>query len=209
MSVKQAYDAGLFGNAIVATVPTLNQVLTTSNNQTTQNINLSSNLTSNNLKINDLSYNGFVYSNDDGLLTNTAPSNWIWYGVNAQTIPSNPTIATTIIFDTLNSPPNFVGLTYNKGGGFVNSNASRSITCIVSYTIKFPTNTTGSLSSYLDLSTFKLKALNSEPNGYDTPTHLTGCSSFVLKPNDNFRIRCLQGSGDPSVISASIQILVL
>jgi hypothetical protein len=207
MSVKQAYDAGLFGNAIVATVPTLNQVLTTSNNQTTQDINLSSNLTSNNLKINDLSYNGFVYSNVDGLLTNTAPSNWIWYGVNAQTIPSNPGIATTVIFDTLNSPPNFVGLTY-KNGGFTNSNTSRSITCIVSYTVKFPTNTTGSLSSYLFLST-NVKAQNSEPNGYDTPTHLTGCTSFVLKPNDNFRIQCLQSSGDPSVISASIQILVL
>lgn len=206
MSVKQAKDTRIINNNNdVLITSTLNEVLIASNNETTQNMAVNSNLISNTMKVNNLTTNGFVYSNSVGTLSNTAPSNYISQEASAQNIiPNTPTL---IQFNTTTSLINNIGMGYNAGL-FINTNTTRILTCSISYSIAFaPNNNVGSRSVYIYSTSGPNAGLRQSPANNDALI-LTGSTIFIIKPNETFGIYCSQSSLATTPITGSIEILV-
>ena len=132
MSYKQALDAGIITEAgtPVGEIPTLNNILINSENQTTEPLFVNSILTTNTLKNDITNINGFLYTDANKFLTNTSPSNYLFY-TNDGGQSVNNTGQTTLNFVGSLAPANTVGLSYSNGL-FTNTNATRILTCIVS-----------------------------------------------------------------------------
>jgi hypothetical protein len=193
-------------------------VLIKSNNQTTQNLNVNSYIVSDTLKVNNVNTYSFVYSNSDHSLTNTPPNNYLNQRAENQPIPGAPTFPNTRVkFDTMTPdlPTNNVGLSYSDGI-FTNTNATRILTCYVSYSILFDGDDNGSRSAFINTSISDMNGASQslavgDVHGTPEFTGLTGSTIILLYPNQNFKVYCNQTSTYQQIlnINASIQILVL
>ena len=211
MSYKQALDAGIITEAgtPVGEIPTLNEILINSQNQTTEPLFVNSVLTTNTLKNNffyNESVNGFLYTDANKFLTNTSPSNYLYYTNQVgQTV--NNTGQTILNFVDSLAPANTVGLSYSNGL-FTNTNTTRKLTCIISYTVYFNgTTNVGTRNVSIFSSSSNITAGNKTTIGSNSAVIITGTAIFVINPGQFINLYCSQASFGPLLVYPSIQIL--
>ena len=208
MSYKQALDAGIITEAgtPVGEIPTLNDILINSENQTTEPLFVNSILTTNTLKNDITNINGFLYTDANKFLTNTSPSNYLFY-TNEGGQSVNNTGQTTLNFVGSLAPANTVGLSYSNGL-FTNTNATRILTCIVSYTVTFSgTTSVGARTVSIFSSSSNTIAGNKTTYGTGSPVIITGTAIFIINPQQFINLYCSQASFGPLLVYPSIQIL--
>ena len=219
MSYKQALDAGIITEAgtPVGEIPTLNEILINSENQTTEPLFVNSVLTTNTLKNNffyNESVNGFLYTDANKFLTNASPSNYLYY-TNQGGQSVNNTGQTVLNFVDSLAPANTVGLSYSNGQ-FTNTNATRKLTCIISYSVTFkgisisgiPANNGSRNVSIFSFSS-GTTAGNKTTVGTNSDVIISGTAIFnVNQGNLNYiSLYCSQSSFGPLVVYPTIQIL--
>jgi hypothetical protein len=212
MSIKQAQDAGLIpqNNDPTPTgeTPTLTEVLIVSDNTTTQPLNIINNLHSATMKINSLSNNQITYSQSNGNITTSAPSNFIYQTTSSQSIPINTNITALFDVNLPGIPANNVGLGYNAG--IFTNNSNRIMTCFVSYTIQYLTANNGGIRDAQIVYGNSLNcAVNSIEPSPEGPTTLTGSAPILLNPTQTFKVTLGQTADEILTTSNSIQILIL
>ena len=214
MSYKQALDAGIITEAgtPVGEIPTLNEILINSQNQTTEPLFVNSILTTNTLKNDITNINGFLYTDANKFLTNTSPSNYLFY-TNDGGQSVNNTGQTTLNFVGSLAPANTVGLSYSNGL-FTNTNATRKLTCIISYSVTFsgtsnsglPANN-GSRNVSIFSSSSNTIAGNKTTYGTGSQVIITGTAIFIINPQQFINLYCSQASFGPLLVYPTIQIL--
>ena len=213
MSIKQAQDAGLITQSDTPTgeTPTLTEVLIVSDNTTTQPLNIINNLHSATMKINSLSNNQITYSQSNGNITSSAPSNFIYqYSLFDQSIPINTNTPAIfyVVFPGLLA--NNVGLGYNNGNGAFINNSNRIMTCFVSYTIQYLTaNNGGTRSAQIQYGNNLNVAVNSIEPSPEGPTTLTGSAPILLNPTQTLQVILTHTANEILTTANSIQILIL
>ena len=208
MSYKQALDAGIITEAgtPVGEIPTLNEILINSENQTTEPLFVNSILTTNTLKNDITNINGFLYTDANKFLTNTSPSNYLFY-TNQDGQSVNNTGQTTLNFVASLAPANTVGLSYNNGL-FTNTNTTRKLTCIISYSVNFNgTTNVGTRNVSIFSSSSNITAGNKTTIGSNSAVIITGTAIFVINPGQFINLYCSQASFGPLLVYPSIQIL--
>ena len=195
MSSKQALDAGIITEAgtPVGEIPTLNEILINSENQTTEPLFVNSILTTNTLKNDITNINGFLYTDANKFLTNTSPSNYLYYTNQVgQTV--NNTGQTTLNFVDSQAPANTVGLSYSNGF-FTNTNTTRKLTCIISYSVYFNgTTNVGTRNVSIFSSSSNTTAGNKTTIGSNSAVIITGTAIFVINPGQFINLYCSQAS---------------
>ena len=214
MSIKQAQDAGLITQnddpIPTGETPTLTEVLIVSDNTTTQPLNIINNLHSATMKINSLSNNQITYSQSNGNITTSAPSNFIYQTTSSQSIPINT--STPALFDISfpGLPANNIGLGYNNITGTFINNSNRIMTCFVSYTIQYLTANNGGTRTanirYGDNLNVAMNSIEPSPEG---PTTLTGSAPILLNPTQTLQVILIHTANEILTTSNSIQILIL
>ena len=215
MSYKQALDAGIITEAgtPVGEIPTLNEILINSENQTTEPLFVNSILTTNTLKNDITNINGFLYTDANKFLTKTSPSNYLYYTNQVgQTV--NNTGQTTLNFVDSQAPANTVGLSYSNGL-FTNTNTTRKLTCIISYSVTFsgtsnselPANN-GSRNVSIFTSSSNTIAGNKTTYGTNAQVTISGTATFVINPQQFINLYCSQSDlSGPLLVYPTIQIL--
>ena len=212
MSIKQAQDAGLITQSDTPTgeTPTLTEVLIVSDNTTTQPLNIINNLHSATMKINSLSNNQITYSQSNGNITSSAPSNFIYQTTSSQSIPINTNITALFDVNLPGIPANNVGLGYNNGNGAFINNSNRIMTCFVSYTIQYLTaNNGGTRSAQIQYGNNLNVAVNSIEPSPEGPTTLTGSAPILLNPTQTLQVILTHTANEILTTKNSIQILIL
>ena len=215
MSIKQAQDAGLITQngdpTPTGETPTLTEVLIVSDNTTTQPLNIINNLHSATMKINSLSNNQITYSQSNGNITSSAPSNFIYqFSYGSQSIPINTNITALFDISFPGLPANNIGLGYNNITGIFINNSNRIMTCFVSYTIQYLTANNGGIRDAQIVYGNSLNcAVNSIEPSPEGPTTLTGSAPILLNPTQTFKVTLGQTADEILTTSNSIQILIL
>ena len=208
MSYKQALDAGIITEAgtPVGEIPTLNEILINSENQTTEPLFVNSILTTNTLKNDITNINGFLHTDANKFLTKTSPSNYLYYTNQVgQTV--NNTGQTTLNFVDSQAPANTVGLSYSNGL-FTNTNATRNLTCIISYSVYFNgTTNVGTRNVSIFSSSSNTTAGNKTTIGSNSAVIITGTAIFRINPGQFINLYCSQASFGPLLVYPTIQIL--
>ena len=119
---------------------------------------------------------------------------------------------TTILFTTLISSANNVGITYNTGTGvFTNSN-SYSITCQIAYTVGFQQSGVGNRNARINSSAYNAVAYIYALPPSTSECLLSSSTVLVIPASGTFNISCYQSTASPLGLDnnvTSIQILVL
>ena len=111
------------------------------------------------------------------------------------------------------APANTVGLSYSNGL-FTNTNTTRKLTCIISYSVTFsgtsnsglPANN-GSRNVSIFTSSSNTIAGNKTTYGTGSQVIITGTAIFVINPGQFINLYCSQASFGPLLVYPAIQIL--
>ena len=142
-------------------------------------------------------------------MPNLSTNNFIYRkAAGTQSISNNS--STNVLFPTLNSDANTVGITYNEATGVFTNEGSTAVTCTVSFTIAYPANASGLRNVQLYSSNLGVLGIVELASFSNNVTILTGSSIVAMPTNATFVITCFQNSGVALILNirTCIQVLV-
>jgi hypothetical protein len=119
--------------------------------------------------------------------------------------------SSNVLFTNLISSANTVGITYNDITGLFTNTSVSTVICYVSYTIAYPSNTTGIRNVQLFSSNLGVLGISEVKSISNSSTILNASSIVSVPSNATFVITCFQNSGVALILDnrTCIQVLVL